>query len=68
MNVIFYFILLACLFSAGIRSCFFNGKELSEEYFENKEKLLMLRRHYRIWGVLAIGVSLLLIIFLFIPF
>ena len=68
MNVIFYFILLACLFSAGIRSCFFNGKELSEEYFEDKEKLLMLRRHYRNWGVLAIGAFILLLIFLFIPF
>lgn len=67
MHLVIYFILLACLFSAGIWSCFFNGKELSEEYFENKEKLLMLRRHYRIWGVLAIGVSVLLIIFLFIP-
>lgn len=66
MQFVIYVILLICLFIMGIRSCFFTGKELSENNFENKEKLLMIRRHYRIWGVIAIGVSIFLLIFLFI--
>jgi len=66
MNFAVYIILLLCLFSMGIRSLFFIDKELKEEYFEDIKKFKMVCKRYKVWGIIAVTVSFLLLIFLFI--
>lgn len=66
MNFAVYIILLLCLFSIGIRSLFFIDKELKEEYFEDIKKIKMVCKRYKVWGIIAVTVSFLLLIFLFI--
>jgi hypothetical protein len=50
----------------GIRSLFFIDKELKEEYFEDIIKFKMVCKRYKVWGIIAVTVSFLLLIFLFI--
>jgi hypothetical protein len=50
----------------GIRSLFFIDKELKEEYFEDIKKIKMVCKRYKVWGIIAVTVSFLLLIFLFI--
>ena len=66
MNLAVYIILLLCLFSMGIRSLFFSDKELKEEYFEDIIKFKMVCKRYKVWGIIAVTVSFLLLIFLFV--
>mgnify|MGYP003297047737 CR=1 FL=1 len=41
-------------------------KELKEEYFEDIKKFKMVCKRYKVWGIIAVTVSFLLLIFLFI--
>lgn len=66
MNFIVYIILLLCLFSMGMRSLFFIDKELKTEDFEDIKKFEMICKRYKIWGIIAIIFSAILLAFIFI--